>query len=210
MEILVMIWTFLYNDPFLSKIIATIIATIIIGFFRLLFIKNPKEQQKRELMKISKCLEKGYTEREKDMLSQIIMDNKDDKTLSSKAHVGRAKIYLYAKDYDRAINDAQKALLLNEENGDAYIVRGRAYSLKGEHAQAIADFMKALEHVTTRKEDAHLYLGKEHFFQNVYDLAIANYDRALEINSNFITALINRGNAYAKKKILILPLRTII
>jgi len=130
------------------------------------------------------------------------MENKDDEALSSYARVGRAKTYLYAKviNLDRTINEANKAIGLNEENGDAYIVRGSAYSLKGEHTQAISDFTEALEHVTTQKKEAYLYIGLEHFFLNAYDLAIANYERALEINSRFIMALINRGNAYAKKK----------
>jgi len=195
---LLKVWKFISENPLVSSIIAGIISGLIV----LIFTNTPKNRQKRKLKKANKVLDKGDTERAKLMFSRIIMDNKDDGNLSSNAHVGRAKTYLYAKviDIDRTFIEANKAIRLNEENSNAYIVRGRAYSHKGEHTQAIADYKEALEHAITWEEEAYLYIGFEYFLMNAYDLAITNYNQVLEKIPNFIMALINRGNAYAMKR----------
>ena len=52
-------------------------------------------------------------------------------------------IYFFARDYDRAIEQINKAIALNDNFWFAYWVRGWAYQGKGDIAAAIADYEKA-------------------------------------------------------------------
>jgi len=86
-----------------------------------------------------------YAERAKDIFSKILLDHPDNKKVATRAYVGKADVYLKQKEKDlaRAMQYANKAIMANEENGDAYRVLGMVYSLKGEHDKAIGYFDEA-------------------------------------------------------------------
>ncbi|WP_445247829.1 tetratricopeptide repeat protein [Microcoleus sp. OTE_8_concoct_300] len=56
----------------------------------------------------------------------------------------RGNAYYKQKEYDRAIEDYNQALLLNPKDVDALYNRGNAYYNKGEYDRAIADYNQAL------------------------------------------------------------------
>ena len=194
---LLQIWEAINKNAILSGLFLLLIGGICGNYFS----QRKKIIQKYRLKKANKLLDKGYDDRAKEMYSKILMENKDDELLLSDARVGRAKIYLYTKiiDLDRAIENANIAIKLNEENGEAYIVRGRAYSLKNDSILAIKDFTEAMEHVMEKKEVAYIYRGIEYSIQKDYNTAIFNFNEALKLKHNSADALINRGYVYSKK-----------
>jgi tetratricopeptide (TPR) repeat protein len=210
---LIAIEAFMGSHPIMTTIIAGIAATVIGGLI-LIFITKKGDQKtdpsaKKELAQANRLLDKGYTDRANEHFSHIILEHGNDKTLVSKAHAGRAESYLDQEDLNHALEEANKAINNNSENGDAYIILGRVYSLERKHALAIDNFTEALRHAITRKrrEDIYHYRGIDHFLHGKFDLAIQDFSTSLEIMRNSILkfkhridVLSWRVNAYFMKE----------
>ncbi|KAA9340795.1 tetratricopeptide repeat protein [Adhaeribacter soli] len=56
----------------------------------------------------------------------------------------RAYYYIQAQQFDRSIDDSNKALQLDPTNPSIYLNRGYAWSWKRDHQKALADFNKAI------------------------------------------------------------------
>ena len=97
--------------------------------------------------------------------------------------------------YDQAISNYSKALVINHRLADVYGNRGLVYEKKGLYDLAIADYNKALEvdpdHCVAYNNRGNIYREK-----GLYDLAIADYDKALMIDPNLAICYFNRGNVY--------------
>jgi tetratricopeptide (TPR) repeat protein len=61
------------------------------------------------------------------------------------AYYNRGNAYSSKADYDRAIDDYNRAIELNPKNAHAYYNRGVAYQSKGDYDRALADYNKAIE-----------------------------------------------------------------
>lgn len=94
---------------------------------------------------------------------------------------------------DRDIADATQALQGNPNDAAALEKRARAYSRKGQHAEAIADFARASQ---LRPGDASLHVGRgaAHYNLRQYDQALAAYDDAIRVDANNVAARNSRGN----------------
>jgi tetratricopeptide (TPR) repeat protein len=103
-------------------------------------------------------------------------------------------------DLELAFSDAKDAIKLNEKDGDAYIIRGRVYSLMGNHDNAIADFNKAYEFAITRKEEIYLYRGIEYYITEKYDEAVRDLRKALKLKPKYAQALFYLGNVHYSKE----------
>lgn len=99
-----------------------------------------------------------------------------------------------AADADRDIAEATKALDLNPADANALQRRARAYSRKGQHAEAIADYAKASQ---IRPADATLHIGRgaSHYSLRQYELALVAYDEALRLDAGNAVARNSRGNS---------------
>jgi len=149
------IWEYINKYPIIAGILSGFIVLIIGGVIMLPNITDPSGS-KRQLAKAQAFLDKGYTERAKNMFSLILKEHYDNNYATTIALTGKAEVYLNQKYFERAIQYANDAIDVNKENGDAYVILGRAYSLMGEHEKAINKFNEALERDTKRKEDSYL------------------------------------------------------
>jgi len=77
--------------------------------------------------------------------------------------------------------------------------RGIAYSGKGQHDQAVADFNKALE-INPKDASAYYNRGMAYGEKNQLDQTIADFNKAVEINPSYGRAYNNRAIIYYLKK----------
>jgi predicted Zn-dependent protease len=98
-----------------------------------------------------------------------------------------------AADADRDIAEATQILQSNPNDVAALQKRGRAYSRKGQHAEALADYVRATE---LRPGDSNLQAarGGAHYSLRQYELALVAYDEALRLDASNIAARNARGN----------------
>ena len=99
-----------------------------------------------------------------------------------------------AEDLDRDISQATNALQVNPNDASALIKRARAYTKKGQHTEALADYTRASE---LRPYDSNLQVarGSAHFSLKQYELALVAYDEAIRLDAANVNARNGHGNA---------------
>ena len=114
----------------------------------------------------------------------------------SEAYNNRGVAYDDLRQYERAIQDYNKAIQLDPNNAEAYNNRGNAYA-KGlkQYERAIQDYNKAIQ---LNPNDERAYNNRGISYRNLkqYERAIQDYDKAIQLNPNLYQAYNNRGNAY--------------
>jgi tetratricopeptide (TPR) repeat protein len=207
-ELLGIVWPFLKENPLVLILCAGIILfiifvvrTILDELIRRVIRNNKKRDLYRKLGRAAKLVDRGYKIRADEMFAHVIEKGKDDIPLTTEAHKARSKAFMHpmAQDLELALNDANGAIKSDEKDGDAYIVRGRVYSLMGNHDKAIADFNKAYEFAITGKEESYLYRGIEYYIIEEYDEAVKNLRRAIRLRPKYAEALFYLGNTHYSK-----------
>ena len=132
------------------------------------------------------------------LLTNIAMPTDVDKALP---HYDKGRGFLYrVKDYDKAIEQFNRAIELDPKLVDAYTNRGLAYSEKGDHARALADHNKALE-LEPGSIFAYTSRGKALAGMGDHEKAMADHDAALEMDTDekyeFLIQT-NRGHLYVE------------
>ena len=97
--------------------------------------------------------------------------------------------------YTEAISAYDRALEIDPKNIWLWNNRGEAYIKLEEFDRAISDFKTAIELDPSRSFIPWNNLGKLYYQQQNYQQAIASYNKALTIKSDYLPALIGRGNA---------------
>jgi tetratricopeptide (TPR) repeat protein len=146
------------------------------------------------------------------------------------AYYGRAYSYFYLGDFDRAIADSDRTIQLNPRSWYAYYCRGIAHHKKKEYDQAIADYTRAIQlrHQSPSGDQKAVVNDKEgdlapplnaddraaissgasvfqargsaHLDKGDFDRAIADYDRAVQLNPRSWYAYYCRGVAHYRKR----------
>ncbi len=93
--------------------------------------------------------------------------------------------YLNKGEYDQAIEEFNKVLKINPRNAEAYYYRGNARLFSAQEEEDIFGPF----------EDLFILFG----LPSLYDQAIEDYTKSLEINPKNADAFLNRGNAYYDK-----------
>ncbi len=96
--------------------------------------------------------------------------------------------------FDRAIQDYDKAIKLDPKSEYGYGGRGTAYQKMGEHGRAIADFNVAIR--LNQQSVYYVFRGKSFFEKRDYDKAMQDYDQALRLNPANIDAYRLRSEVY--------------
>ena len=98
------------------------------------------------------------------------------------------------EDPDAEIARATEALRANPNDAQWLQRRARAYTKKGQHAEALADYTRASE---LRSYDSNLQVarGASHFSLKQYELALVAYDEALRLDAANVNARNGHGNA---------------
>ena len=126
--------------------------------------------------------------------TQLIEFNQD-----SESYNGRAAAYYDKGDFDHAVADYNKAILLNPKNGALYRNRGLAYSAKRDFENAIADYGQA---IALEPSFAFLYYnnrGQVYTAKEDYDHAISDLNQSIALNPNYVAAYISRGLAQYRR-----------
>lgn len=109
-------------------------------------------------------------------------------------YISRARYYTDVRRLDDALLDIQKAVELDPEAGDSYMMRGLVHHVRGENKEAAEDFERAArsEHLALQ---ACSYLAKCHNAMQQYEEAIEAADRGLAMDGEFLNLYVNRGVA---------------
>jgi tetratricopeptide (TPR) repeat protein len=113
----------------------------------------------------------------------------------------RGRAYFERQYYDLALQDFNRALMLNPSYGDAYVNRGNVFLLKGDNDKAISDYERALDLGVTYASnyDRLMYnLGLAHSNRGEQQKAIELYTEAIRANSEEPTSYYNRAIAFEK------------
>lgn len=94
--------------------------------------------------------------------------------------------------------DLEKALIMHPNWSDAFFILGTNYDYSGDKDSAILYYQKAIEKVS--KKDKFLIksynnIGVIYNQRTKYKEAVAMFDKALEIQNNYVLALTNRAEA---------------
>lgn len=108
--------------------------------------------------------------------------------------------YKKLEDYKGAIEDYDKAILINSKNRMAYFFRGNAKRELKECSSAITDYSKFLEINSNSSNDsvssmAYYYRGVCKVTLENYEEGIKDYNEAIRINPQLIEAYYSRGLA---------------
>lgn len=96
---------------------------------------------------------------------------------------------------DRAIQDFNRAIVLNPSFDRAYNNRGAARLISGYFDKAIEDFDRAIN-LRSGNPPAYSNRGYAYYFKGQYDRALKDYNKATELDHNFAKAYLNRGNLH--------------
>ena len=109
-------------------------------------------------------------------------------------YIRRGNAFYYNQDYDKAINDYNKALEYNPNDALSYYNRGFAWIANKKYDKAINDYNKVIE-IDPNFSSAYVIMASVLRVLKKYDEAIKNYTKAIEIDHKFANAYLNRGIA---------------
>ncbi|MBD3879512.1 MAG: tetratricopeptide repeat protein [Quinella sp. 1Q5] len=109
----------------------------------------------------------------------------------------RGNAYLDLKQYERAIQDYDKAIQLNPNHEMAYNNRGLAYGKLGQKDKEIQDYESAIK-LNPNYAGSYYNRGGYYLELKQYERAIQDYSKAIELNPILYQAYYNRGNVYLK------------
>ena len=111
-------------------------------------------------------------------------------------HTIRADINNHFKNYEKAVEDCNRALELNTSLKEAYGNRSIAYWYLGYKEQAYMDLDKVIE--LTGGEDAKAYHNKAIYYKddNKYQEALEYFNKAIQLDRSYSFAYYNRAKLF--------------
>lgn len=106
--------------------------------------------------------------------------------------------YYKISEFDKAIENYNKALELRPDLLETYFNRGLAYTRKQEYDKAIEDLTKVIE-LNPNLAEAYYTRGLVYEYKQDYPRAIQDYDKALEVDPNYSKATTQREVARGKQ-----------
>ena len=127
--------------------------------------------------------------------------NETIKGLSAQELIESAKKKNFNKQYNDVIDDMNKALQLNSNNSNAFMLRGNAYKEIRKYNEAITDFNKAIE-IRPSSSVAFNLRGLSYFGLQKDNEAIADFSKAIELDvyKNDFNLFRNRAITFLRMK----------
>ena len=116
------------------------------------------------------------------------------------AYQNRSAYYGHKKEYDKAISDCNRGLILDSNNSKLYLNRGVAYRELGRQELAIADFSHSL---VKNPLQCALYMERGIYYTDKaqqYELGIVDFRKYLSMRPNDLEAISNLGIGYYKNQ----------
>ena len=111
-----------------------------------------------------------------------------------------------APDHDRPIAYLDAAIRRNPGDAAAYLARGRAHFLKGEHSGAISDLDAALR-LSPSSAAGHLLRGIVYVYMRRHDQVVSDMSEAIRLSPGNAVAHYYRGLAHGEQNALDLAIR---
>jgi adenylate cyclase len=104
------------------------------------------------------------------------------------AHALMAACYNARREYDKALSEAERAIALNPNSSDGYLVMGSALGYSGRWEESAIYAKKYLR--INPFPGAYIYsiLGRAYFMTGQYEESIATWKKALKVSPNYLTA----------------------
>ena len=109
-------------------------------------------------------------------------------------YLERAKIKILNQEFDLAMNDIAKAIEINEEQGEAFYVRGYMKLLMKDYQNALTDFTRAIQKGYTEAE-AYYFRGLMYFELSDFNSALIDFTLAIDKKYDFAYAFNERGSS---------------
>lgn len=114
---------------------------------------------------------------------------------------GRGRTHTELERYHAAIRDLTRAISFDQKYAAAYRNRAEAHLALGNFSAAADDATQAFDLEPDRQQPELLLLrAKAYAAENKFREAIADFDKALELDANLIEAYVERGVLFAKNK----------
>lgn len=120
---------------------------------------------------------------------------------STRAYHFRGVVHAEQGNYQLAIADFDKVIELRPEVADSYNNRGYMHFRLRNNTQALEDFDKAIQLYGDSSNAflAYFNRGLLRCSQGCSDLALADFNKVIELNPNYAPAYVERGSAYDSK-----------
>ncbi|MFN6518546.1 MAG: tetratricopeptide repeat protein [Nostoc sp. CreGUA01] len=115
--------------------------------------------------------------------------------ISSQVFFRCGESYRSMKEYDKALQNFDRAIELNPKYVEAIVGRGRTYYLMGRDKESLQDFDRAIE--LNPKEEWAIHRGITYHLMERYEEALQDFNDAIEINPKDERAFATRGSTYS-------------
>jgi tetratricopeptide (TPR) repeat protein len=106
-----------------------------------------------------------------------------DGPTASQGYEGLALVDIGRKNYDKALEDAKKAIELNAENADAHYALGLVYAYRKDFKNASPSLEKTIA-LNPEHAYAHYQLGLVQYQLKRYDQTIIHFEKFIELAPN--------------------------
>lgn len=111
------------------------------------------------------------------------------------AFLNRGNAFKKSGDYERALSDYNKGILLNKSIPEAFYNRGMVYFEIGNYDLAIADFLASLK-INQKYLQAYIQLGNAYYSTGKIDLSLRTYQQVIAFDSLQSAAYTGVANVY--------------
>ncbi len=118
---------------------------------------------------------------------------------SAAAYNGRCVEYNRTGRYDRAISDANRAIMMSPGYSLPYLNRGNAHYRLNEYDAALKSYLRAIQLDPANPESCY-NLGQTYYRKGLPDDALKSYDRTVELNPRHYAAWYNIACISSQKK----------
>jgi len=141
----------------------------------------------------------SYIERNGEKVFSIVQQAAEKYPKEKLFHSWLGVIYRIIGEYDKAVEQSNKVLELDPNNGEAHNELGYAYLLKENFEKSIEHFKK---YASLNPDDANPQdsMAEAYFLMGRLDEAIAKYKEALEVKPDFSEVFVKIGYMYALKE----------
>lgn len=118
---------------------------------------------------------------------------------SAAAYNGRCLEYYRTGQYDRAVTDANRAIMMSPKYPLPYLNRGNAHYRLKEYDAALKSYKRSIQ-LDPSNPESYYNLGQAYYRKGLLDEAMASYSKAVELDAGHYAAWYNKACILSQKK----------